>query len=136
MKLKMYESFSDEPWSHLRRATVRVGYIGHDVPPEWLDKTSVTPQELRELCHGMDVSIEVITPNVYYDQEHLTIEVFDEDKFESVINLEILELDCKAGLILKSQFDITQFFFEYYNPMLLDEHDRAWNSFFFRSPSK
>ncbi len=105
---------------------IEVVYIGPDTPEEWLHKKFVTMIELRDLCRGIPICISTIVPNFYDDENCLTVDVFNDDSFEPLVNFRVLKLYCKAGLLFKSSFDITQFFFEDYNPMLMDEYDRWW----------
>lgn len=108
---------------------IEVVYIGPDTPDEWLHKTTATVAELRELCRSIPVNISAIVPNFYDDENHLTVDIFNYDTFELIVYFRVLKLYCKAGLLFKSPLDITQFFFEDYNPMLMDEYGRGWTPY-------
>lgn len=124
----IYESFDEGPWPLVRHMMVDVVYIGPDTPEEWLHKTFVSIAELRELSRGIPICISTIIPNFYDDEKYLTVDIFNDDSFEPLVNFRVLKLYCRAGLIFKNTFDITQFFFENYNPMLMDEYDRMWRA--------
>lgn len=118
-----YDDLNEEPWPFIERMTVEVYYASEDLGVGWYERKVITK---KDLIHWVEnkATLTIFAP--WQDEPDVVLEVTDDRHFDLLMAMIVRKVHCKAGITLKNPFDITELFFESYNPTLLREWERKF----------
>lgn len=118
-----YNDLKEEPWPFIESMSVDIYYASpHDMDAGWHERKTITKQDLMQWSAEFSAAFCIYAP--WREEPNVFLEIIADKHHGLLISATVHKVHCKAGITLKSPFDITELFFEDYNPPLIDEWER------------